>query len=169
MNILDILHYQEAYNASVAYGVGDITNYSGIDYVSLLPGNLGNTPSSSSSFWANLAAPNPSSVGAQGPKELHFVNGPVSLSAVSGTVNLLTASIPQGLWLVKAAVGDITISLAGMGTVSTIFPMYLKDADKGEYEGLFVLGNSSGIILNTNQGPGVSPVVKLTAQPVVLP
>ena len=144
-------------------------NASGVNYISLLPGNVGNNPSSSPTYWASLASPNPSSVGPQGPKELFFVNGPVNLSAVSGTVPLLTAAIPQGLWLIKATVGDITISLAGMGTVATIFPMYLKDADKGEYEGLFVLGSSSGLILNTNQGPGVSSIIKLTAHPVVTP
>ena len=91
------------------------------------------------------------------------------LTSVSGTVTLLTAAIPQGLWIIRSLVGNITPSLAGMGTVATIFPMYLKDAEKGEYEGLFALGSSSGIVLNTNQGPGVSPVVSLRAYPVVTP
>jgi hypothetical protein len=169
VNILDILVYQEAYNSGSTYSVGDVVNASGINYVSLLPANIGNTPVSSPTYWLSLSTPNPSSVGAQGPKELVFVNGPVNLSSVSGTVNLLTAAIPQGLWIIRAVVGDITPSLAGMGTVATIFPMYLKDADKGEYEGLFALGTSSGILLNTNQGPGVSPIVSLKAQPVVTP
>lgn len=167
MDVLDALNYKEQYNSSTTYQVGDIANDSGVDYVSLLPNNANNTPHSSPLFWGSLSAPNPGGIGPVGPQEVLAVNGPVTLS--SGGVTLISVSVPQGLYKIRATVGNITISLSGTGSVSTIFPLFLVNSSLGIYEGLFYFGSSSGISLTSNQSPGTSPSTIVSAFPVVTP
>jgi hypothetical protein len=168
VDILDILHYQEEYSSATVYTVGDVANYSGVNYLSLGTSNFNNTPNSSPTWWVPLSPADPLSVGPLGPQAVTFVNGPVSLTSGTPTT-LLTAAIPQGVFAVRLEVGNITISIGGSGTVATIAPLRLVDPFKGIYEGLYYFGSSSGLNIISDQGPGNSYSVVLTASPVIIP
>lgn len=166
---IDVFTWWGEYSSTITYEYGAVVNYSGTNYVSITDLNEGNTPSSSPSQWASLAAPNPLGTGPSGPQELTFVNGPVTLSDSEESVTLISADIPQGVYKIKATVGNITVALAGSGTVSILFPLYLVDAAKGVYEGVLYFGSSSGLSLTSNQGPGTSNSIVLVATPIVTP
>lgn len=167
MNPFDVLHYTQEYISSYTYGVGDVAEYSGINYVSMGNANNNNTPNSSPSWWASLSAPDPLAVGSLGPQAIVFANGPQTLTSGTNTT-LLSATIPQGVYAVTVKVGNITISLGGFGTVSTLYPLTLVNPDNGTYEGFFAFGNSSGLNIISNQGPGSSYATVLTAKPVTM-
>jgi hypothetical protein len=168
MSILDVLRYQEEYTSMVTYTVGDVTNYSGVNYVSLGTGNTNNTPASSPAWWASLAPVDTLAVGPSGPPSLVFVGAPVTLTSGTDTT-LLTASIPQGVYAVRLQVGNITVRLGGVGSVSTIFPLHIVDPEHGIYEGFYAFGSSAGLNVISNQGPGTSYAAVLTCKPVIIP
>ncbi len=81
------LQYQGMYVSGTNYGLGDIVQYAGSSYVSLLVSNHGNQPGSVATAWGLLAA---AQVGPAGPAGALGVAGPAGVQGLAGPVG------PQG-------------------------------------------------------------------------
>jgi hypothetical protein len=88
------LSFQGTYSSVVNYGLADGVLYGGAGYVSLVAGNLGNTPDQSPGKWALFAAAGATgatgpqgatgAIGAQGSQGLQGVAGPVGPTGATG-------------------------------------------------------------------------------------
>jgi len=168
MNLLSILRWAGGYSSAVSYAVNDVVEAAGGTYVSTIPGNIGNTPNSSPTDWAHIT---PVVSGLPlGPKPIQLENGPVVLSSSAVSVQIGSITIPTGLYMVEFEVGNLTPQVSEFGSLGVQFPFYLVDAKAGKYEGLvYSEAASSGITVNTTQGPGYSFGFKAKATPVVAP
>jgi len=80
-----VANYTGNYSSGTNYGLHDAVSYSGSTWVSLLAGNVGNTPDLSPAWWALLAAQ-----GAAGPQ------GPQGAPGAAGAAGAAGAQGPQG-------------------------------------------------------------------------
>jgi hypothetical protein len=167
-NILEIFNYRGVYSAAVTYLFGDLISSAGITYLSNSDSNTGNTPSTSPSFWVPLESLTLSGV-PNGPKFAYAASGPIALSPSGGSVQLVSLTLPTGLWFVEAKAKNIGVSIGGFGSVQVMYPVVLVDVDEGKYEGIVFSppATVSGITLNTIQGPGYSPEVSIKATPII--
>jgi hypothetical protein len=115
-----VANYTGNYAATTNYGLHDAVSFGGSTYISLVAGNVGNTPSSSPVQWALLAAQGVA--GPAGPQGLTGVAG------AAGTTGAVGATGPQGPpvsflggWLVGTsyAVGS-GVSYAGSSYVALV-------------------------------------------------
>ena len=81
------LQYQGTYSSSSNFGIGDIVQYQGSSYVSLIAANHGSAPDLGTGAWGLLAAAQPGPIGPVGPAG---VAGPVGGQGLPGVVG------PQG-------------------------------------------------------------------------
>ncbi len=88
--------YQGDYNQAASYGLNDIVSYQGSSYISLVAGNVGNTPGTSAGPWGVMAL---GAVGVQGPTGLAGPQGPPGLTGPRGPVG------SQGLQGLPGAAG----------------------------------------------------------------
>ena len=103
-----VANYTGNYVSTTNYGLHDAVSFGGSTYVSLVAGNVGNTPSLSPAQWAVLAAQGPAGpVGAQGPAGAPGAAGATGATGPAGPQGP-PASF-QGTWLVGTsyAVGSV--------------------------------------------------------------
>src|SRR5258705_7111428 len=112
-----VLVYQGNYVSTTNYALHDAVSFNGSAYVSLVIGNVGNTPSSSPAQWAVLAA--------QGPAGPVGATGPAGAVGVAGATGATGPAGPQGPpvsflggWLVRTSysVGS-AVGFGGAGFV----------------------------------------------------
>jgi collagen type VII alpha len=111
------LVFRGAYVSATSYAVGDAVSFSGASYVSLVVGNVGQTPGLSPSSWGvlavagtvgmNGAAGAPGAVGAQGPQGVAGTIGPMGLQGVAGAAGGVG---PQGAAGVQGPAGGIGLT-----------------------------------------------------------
>ena len=95
-----VANYTGNYVSTTNYGLHDAVSFDGSTYVSLIAGNVGNTPSLSPAQWAVLAAQGPAGpVGAQGPAGAPGVAGATGATGPAGPQGP-PASF-QGTWLAR--------------------------------------------------------------------
>ena len=83
-----VANYTGNYASATNYGLHDAVSFGGSTYISLVSGNVGNTPLSSPAQWALLAA--------QGPAGAAGGAGPQGLQGVAGAQGAAGAMGPQG-------------------------------------------------------------------------
>jgi hypothetical protein len=115
-----VANYTGNYVATTNYGLHDAVSFNGSTYISLVAGNVGNTPSTSASQWALLAAQ-----GVAGPTG---ATGPAGPAGTAGATGAAGAAGPQGPpvsflggWLVGTsyAVGS-AVSFGGTSYVALV-------------------------------------------------
>lgn len=80
-----VANYMGNYSATTNYGLHDAVSYGGSTYISLVAGNVGNTPSSSPPDWAVLAAQGPAGpAGAAGAAGPQGPSGPAGATGATG-------------------------------------------------------------------------------------
>jgi len=126
-----VANYTGNYDSTTNYGLHDAVSFGGSTYVSLIAGNVGNTPSLSPVQWAVLAA--------QGPAGPTGATGPAGATGVTGATGGTGAVGPQGP----------PVSFLGGWLAGTSYPMGSGVS----------FGGSSYVALTTNLGrePDVSP------------
>ncbi len=78
-------NYTGNYVSTTNYGLHDAVSYGGSTYVSLVPGNVGNTPGVNPTYWAVLAAQGPQGpAGAAGVAGSQGPAGPAGATGVQG-------------------------------------------------------------------------------------
>jgi hypothetical protein len=103
-----VANYAGNYSSTMSYALHDAVSFAGSTWISLIAGNVGNTPSLSSAQWALLAAQGP--LGPQGPQG---VTGAAGADGATGAQGPAGAAGPpasfQGTWLVGSsyAVGSV--------------------------------------------------------------
>ncbi len=103
-----VVNYTANYASTTNYGLHDAVSYLGSTWVSLVAGNVGNTPDQSPSWWALLAAQGPAGpIGPQGPSGVAGAPGAIGATGPAGPAGP-PASF-QGTWLVGTsyAVGSV--------------------------------------------------------------
>jgi hypothetical protein len=94
-----VANYTGNYVSTTNYGLHDAVSSGGSTYVSLVAGNVGNTPSLSPLQWAVLAAQGPAGpAGAQGPAGAPGATGATGATGAAGPQGPPTSF--QGTWLV---------------------------------------------------------------------
>jgi hypothetical protein len=164
------------YDPGVSYGVGNVVQYGGSSWVSLVAGNLGSTPGASGLMWGMLAT-----AGEQGPAGAVGPQGPMGLSlpGPAGPVGPQGVAGPAGATGAQGAQGESIQGPAGpQGAVGAVGPQGSPGlVYQGAYSstGNYALGDvvvfegASYVSLtgfNVGQTPGVSPAYwgELTAQ-----
>jgi hypothetical protein len=83
-----VANYLGNYSSGTNYGLHDAVSYGGSTYVSLVAGNVGQTPDVSPTYWALLAARGPAGpagpTGAQGPQGLPGATGATGATGAQG-------------------------------------------------------------------------------------
>ena len=126
-----VANFRGSYSSTINYAANDAVSYDGSTYISLLAGNSGHTPSTSSGYWVVLVAQGPAGpAGAAGPQ------GPVG---------------PQGATGPAGAVGPQGPPVSFKGGWLTTQPYSLGDAVS--YSG----GSYIALAANTGRQPDVSP------------
>ena len=88
--------FRGAYSSAVNYGAGDGVAYGGSGYVSLVAGNVGQTPDLSPAQWAVFATGTPGAqgpIGLTGPQGVAGQAGPLGVAGVAGAAGAMG---PQG-------------------------------------------------------------------------
>jgi len=112
-----VANYTGNYSSATNYGLHDAVSYLGSTWVSLVAGNVGNTPDQSPTQWALLAAQGPvGSQGAQGPAGVAGTPGAAGAQGPAGPAGPPASFM--GTWLVGSsyAVG----SVVGFGGASYV-------------------------------------------------
>ncbi|HWW22292.1 MAG TPA: DNRLRE domain-containing protein [Edaphobacter sp.] len=115
-----VANYTGNYVSGRNYGLNDAVSYGGATYISLVGGNVGNTPSLSPTQWAVLAGQ-----GIQGPAGATGATGPAGPAGATGATGATGAQGPpvsfRGGWLVgqSYAVGD-AVSLGGTSYIALV-------------------------------------------------
>jgi Collagen triple helix repeat (20 copies) len=99
-----VANYTGNYASTTNYGLHDAVSFNGSTYVSLIAGNVGNTPDQNPALWALLAAQ-----GSAGPTG---ATGPAGAPGVAGATGAVGPAGPQGppvsfqgTWLVGSSYG----------------------------------------------------------------
>ena len=88
--------YQGTFDAGTTYAVGDVVQWGGSSWVSLVAGNIGSVPGTSGLTWGMLAAAGAQGpAGPQGPMGLS-VQGPAGPAGPQGVAGATGATGPQG-------------------------------------------------------------------------
>ena len=164
------------YDPGVSYGVGNVVQWGGSSWVSLVEGNVGSVPGASGLMWGMLAT-----AGAQGPAGAVGAQGPMGLS-VQGVAGPVGPAGPQGIAGATGPQGAMGKSVQGpagaqgpMGAAGPVGSPGLAYQGLYSSQGNYSLGDvvvfqgSSYVSLigfNVGQTPGVSPAYwgVLTAQ-----
>jgi hypothetical protein len=109
--------FKGTYNAGTTYSVGDAVSYSGSSYISSLPANTGNQPSSSPTFWALLAEQG--ATGATGPIGPIGLIGPTGLTGLKGNTG---ATGPAGAAGAAGATGATGPIVGGTYSSTVAYP-----------------------------------------------
>jgi hypothetical protein len=115
-----VANYTGNYVSATNYGLNDAVSYGGATYISLVVGNVGNTPSLSPAKWAVLAAQG--TQGATGATGVAGPAGPVGATGTTGATGAQGAPVSfRGGWLVgqSYAVGD-AVSFGGMSYIALV-------------------------------------------------
>jgi hypothetical protein len=102
-----VANYLGNYSSGTNYGLHDAVSYGGSTYISLVAGNVGQTPDVSPAYWALLAARGPA-----GPAGTTGAQGPQGLPGATGATGATGAQGPpvsfKGIWLAgqSYAAGD---------------------------------------------------------------
>ena len=102
-----VANYLGNYQSAVNYAWNDAVSWQGSTYISLIPGNQGNTPSLSPTQWAVLAAQG--ATGATGATGLSGLSGSIGPAGATGAIGPQGPPVAfQGEWLIGTfyAVGD---------------------------------------------------------------
>jgi hypothetical protein len=102
-----VANYTGNYYSATNYGLHDAASYGGSTYISLVAGNVGQTPDMSPSYWALLAAQGPA--GPQGAAGMIGPQGPAGATGATGATGAQGPPVSfKGTWLVgqSYAVGD---------------------------------------------------------------
>ncbi|HEY8998148.1 MAG TPA: DNRLRE domain-containing protein [Edaphobacter sp.] len=127
-----VANYTGNYTSTTNYARNDAVSYDGSTYISLVAGNVGQTPSSSPTYWAVLAAQGPAgAAGAAGPQG---AAGPVGPAGTPGAMG------PQGP----------PVSFRGDWLIITNYAL----GDAVSYGG----GSYIALVANSGRRPDVSPV-----------
>ncbi len=115
-----VANYTGNYSSTTNYALHDAVSYGGSTYISLIAGNVGNTPSSSPAQWAVLAAQGPpgpagpaGAVGPQGPA------GPAGATGATGPPGPPMSFMGQWLVGTSYAVGS-AVSYGGSSYIATV-------------------------------------------------
>lgn len=135
-----VANYTGNYASTRNYARNDAVSYEGSTYISLVAGNVGQTPSSSPAYWAVLAAQGPAGpAGAAGPQG---AVGPVGPAGAPGAMG------PQGP----------PVSFRGDWLITTNYAL----GDAVSYGG----GSYIALVANAGRRPDISPVYwAVLAQP----
>ena len=135
-----VANYTGNYASTTNYARNDAVSYGGSTYISLVAGNVGQTPSSSPTYWAVLAAQGPAGpAGATGPQG---ATGPVGPAGAPGAMG------PQGP----------PVSFRGDWLIASNYAL----GDAVSYGG----GSYIALVANSGRRPDVSPVYwAVLAQP----
>jgi hypothetical protein len=142
VNGLNGVSYQGVYSSTTNYQMNDGVTFGGSSYLSLAAGNVGNTPSAGSPFWAVLAAQ-----GASGPAGATGTNGVNGAPGAAGPQGAQGATGPAG-----AAGQNGPAGIQFQGVYRSIGNYALNDAVT--YNGSTYLSLTSG---NSGQVPDQSP------------
>jgi hypothetical protein len=115
-----VANYTGNYVATNNYALNDAVSYGGATYISLVKGNVGNTPSLSPTQWAVLAAQGIQ--GATGATGVAGPAGPVGATGATGATGAQGAPVSfRGGWLVGQSyvVGD-AVSYGGASYISLV-------------------------------------------------
>ncbi|MBB5344033.1 DNRLRE domain-containing protein [Tunturibacter empetritectus] len=88
--------FRGSYSSAVNYGLADGVLFGGSAYVSLVAGNIGNTPSLSPVQWSLFATGSTGATGAQGPAGPQGLQGPAGVAGAAGTQGATGTTGPQG-------------------------------------------------------------------------
>jgi Collagen triple helix repeat (20 copies) len=139
-----VANFTGNYSATTNYALHDAVSFNGSTYVSLVAGNVGNTPSSSPAQWALLAAQ-----GAAGPVG---APGPTGAAGAVGVAGAVGATGPQGPpvsflggWLVGTnyAVGS-AVSFAGTSYVALTANVGREPDISPTFWGVLAQGGAAG-------------------------
>jgi Collagen triple helix repeat (20 copies) len=139
-----VANYTGNYVATTNYGLHDAVSFEGSTYISLVAGNVGNTPSLSPTQWAVLAAQ-----GTAGPAG---VTGPVGPAGAIGATGAVGAIGPQGPpvsflggWLVGSiyAVGS-AVSYGGTSYIALVANVGREPDLSPTYWGVLAQGGAAG-------------------------
>jgi len=139
-----VANYTGNYVATVNYGLHDAVSFNGSTYISLVAGNLGNTPSLSPAQWALLAAQ-----GVAGPAGATGAAGTAGAAGVTGAAG---ATGPQGPpvsflggWLVGTNYGvGSAVSYAGTSYVALTANVGREPDVSPVYWGVLAQGGTAG-------------------------
>ncbi len=115
-----VANYTGNYSSATNYGFHDAVSYGGSTYVSLVTGNVGNTPDVSGAEWAVLAAQGPA-----GPTGAIGARGPAGSAGVAGVAGAMGPQGPPvsfvGGWLIGSTygVGD-AVSYGGSSYIALV-------------------------------------------------
>jgi collagen type VII alpha len=171
--------YLGTYDAGTTYGVGDVVQWGGSSWVSLLAGNVGSIPETSGLTWGMLATAGSQgpagAVGAMGPMGLSVqgATGPQGQQGVSGPAGATGAVGPQGTMgeSVQGPMGSQgPMGVAGpAGSPGLVYQGAYSSEGNYSLGDVVVFQGSSYVSLtgfNVGRTPGVSPAYwgVLTAQ-----
>ena len=121
-----ITNFRAAWSASVSYGAGAVITYNGASYISLVGGNVGVVPTSSTTNWAILDAPGaPGAIGPQGPTGPTGAKGATGAAGATGATGLAGPTGPQGSAGAKGAIGA-TGPAGAIGLTGSTGALWLK-------------------------------------------
>ncbi len=139
-----VANYLGNYQSSANYALNDAVSWQGSTYISLIAGNLGNTPSLSPAQWAVLAAQGlagtPGAAGATGPA------GPTGPAGVAGAIGPQGPPIAfQGQWLINTpyAIGD-AVAYAGSSYIALVANTGREPDTSPVYWSLLAAAGSTG-------------------------
>ncbi|WP_433963897.1 hypothetical protein [Tunturiibacter gelidiferens] len=88
--------FRGTYSSAVNYGLGDGVLFGGSAYVSLVAGNIGNTPNLSPAEWSLFATGTQGTQGPAGPVGPQGLQGPAGVAGAAGPQGATGAAGPQG-------------------------------------------------------------------------
>jgi hypothetical protein len=139
-----VANYLGNYQSSQNYALHDAVSWQGSTFISLVDGNVGNTPSLSPTFWAVLAAQG--ATGAIGPA------GPTGATGAAGSAGATGAAGPQGPpvtflgeWLTGTpyAIGD-AVAYAGSSYIALTANLGREPDMSAQYWGLLAAAGATG-------------------------
>ena len=164
------------YDSAVSYAVGNVVQYGGSSWVSLVAGNVGSTPGASGLTWGMLATAGEQgaagAIGPQGPMGLSLPGpaGPVGPQGVAGVAGVAGPQGPMGESVQGATGLQGPQGVAGpVGSPGLVYQGMYSSMGNYSLGDVVVFQGSSYVSLsgfNVGQTPGVSPAYwgVLTAQ-----
>jgi hypothetical protein len=164
------------YDPAVSYAVGNVVQYGGSSWVSLVAGNVGSTPGASGLMWGMLATAGEQgpagTVGPQGPMGLSLPGpaGPVGPQGIAGATGAVGPQGTQGESVQGATGLQGPPGVAGpAGSPGLVYQGVYSSSGNYSLGDVVVFQGSSYVSLtgfNVGQTPGVSPAYwgVLTAQ-----
>jgi len=139
-----VANYRGNYSSATSYALNDAVSFGGSTYISLVAGNLGNTPSSGSTQWAVLAAQ-----GAAGPAGTTGATGPTGATGAAGATGAMGPQGPPvsflGAWATATSytVGS-AVSYGGTSYVALVANVGREPDLSPTYWGVLAQGGTAG-------------------------